>query len=279
MLLVYGIGIYSLINAQDYQPDIHKLVHLQGSKPLITGHRGGFYAQLPENSLAAFNYTLQNACDLPVILELDIKVNRGGNLYVFHDDSLQRCSNGQGKIAEASDDYLKSLFLKNQSGEITSESIPTFDSVLSFAKNKNVVFMLDVKANIWEKVILAIKKHDMESQVIILTFKDEHSRLVYQLAPDCMISVLIPDEKAWKNVLTLGIPFENLIAYISSNTPLSLILEIEKNNIPLMTDVSEHKNKYTNPLPEDFYKELVQKNHLDILISDFPVEVAAIFCN
>lgn len=248
------------------------------SSTLIVGHRGGFYEEMPENSFATYDYTLRQSCQLPIMLEIDIKASKEGDLFVFHDDELSRMTNGQGIITESTTDYLKSLCLKNQKGEITKEKIPLFDSVLNFVKHKNAFLMIDVKAKIWGQVLAMIQKFQMTEKCIILTFKDEDAKLVYQLDTKSQISVLVKDENTWKSIQNLGIPFQNLIAYINQNTSKQVIEKLLKNKIPVMTDVSEHKNHKGLALSADFYLNLIKEKILSILITDFPVILADICC-
>jgi glycerophosphoryl diester phosphodiesterase len=76
--------------------------YLDGDPPLAFAHRGG--ATHPanidlENSRLAF----QTAVDLGYrYLETDVHVTRDGVLMAFHDDTLDRCTTGSGKIHELS---------------------------------------------------------------------------------------------------------------------------------------------------------------------------------
>jgi len=81
---------------------------------LVVGHRGGFDASLPENSLAMFDFTFQNACQQPVAVEFDIRESASGSLYLMHDSTVDRTTNGSGKINLLTDSYLKTLFLKDR---------------------------------------------------------------------------------------------------------------------------------------------------------------------
>jgi glycerophosphoryl diester phosphodiesterase len=74
--------------------------------PLLMAHRGG--AQLaPENTLLAF----QRAVDWwrADILELDVQPTRDGEAVVFHDETLQRTTDGHGLVAEHTLEELRRL--------------------------------------------------------------------------------------------------------------------------------------------------------------------------
>jgi glycerophosphoryl diester phosphodiesterase len=71
---------------------------LEGLRPTLhIAHRGGALLA-PENTLAAFQSAVGRwRTD---ILELDVHATRDGELVVSHDPTLQRCTDGHGRIAE-----------------------------------------------------------------------------------------------------------------------------------------------------------------------------------
>lgn len=74
------------------------------SEPLAIAHRGG--ADLaPENTLAAF--AMSTALGLRYI-ESDIRLTADGELVCFHDELLDRCTTGSGRIAARTSSDLRS---------------------------------------------------------------------------------------------------------------------------------------------------------------------------
>jgi glycerophosphoryl diester phosphodiesterase len=72
----------------------------EGLRPTLhIAHRGGALLA-PENTLAAFRSAVARwRTDM---LELDVHATRDGELVVSHDPTLQRCTDGHGRIAEHS---------------------------------------------------------------------------------------------------------------------------------------------------------------------------------
>lgn len=75
----------------------------------------------PENTLASFRRALSLGAHC---VELDVRAVEG-RLLVFHDDRLERCSNGHGAFAAASFDDLRAL----DAGK--GERIPTLEEVVA----------------------------------------------------------------------------------------------------------------------------------------------------
>ncbi|MDP7447863.1 MAG: glycerophosphodiester phosphodiesterase family protein, partial [Candidatus Latescibacteria bacterium] len=62
----------------------------------VTAHRGAS-GEYPENTAAAF----QAATDLAVdAIEFDVRLTRDEGLVVIHDDSVDRISDGEGRVAD-----------------------------------------------------------------------------------------------------------------------------------------------------------------------------------
>jgi len=93
----------------------------------IYAHRG-FHNKpdIPENSIAAFKRAIERGFGA----ELDVHIIKDGNLVVFHDSDLERCTGVKGIIEELTLEQVKSLRLEG-----TDETIPTFDEVLSLFEN------------------------------------------------------------------------------------------------------------------------------------------------
>ncbi len=86
---------------------------------IIFGHRGAM-GHAFENSIASFKKALELNCRW---IELDV-YNVENNLVVFHDDRLERCTNGFGRISDKTYSEISDLRLKN------GERIPLLKEVL-----------------------------------------------------------------------------------------------------------------------------------------------------
>jgi glycerophosphoryl diester phosphodiesterase len=249
---------------------------LEQSRPLICGHRGGFYPDYPENSLAAIDHTASSVSSA-VIVEFDLRRSKDGTLFLMHDQTVDRTTNGLGNITELTDAYIKSLVLKTATGELSKEKVPTYKDLLEYAAKKNVLLMFDAKGDVWPEAIQRITEKKLLHKSIFLTFTPADAEKVYSLSKDVKISALIKTEKDWETIRNLSIPEKNLIAYVDRKTDLALIEQIRRAGIPLMADVSENAGGRTFPFPPEFYIQLVDRLKLDILITDYPIGASSAF--
>ena len=79
----------------DQRTDRPQRAFLAHDGPLFFAHRGGS-ALAPENTLVAYEKGLSYGADA---LELDIHPTRDGEIVVFHDDTLDRTTDGSGRVS------------------------------------------------------------------------------------------------------------------------------------------------------------------------------------
>ena len=110
---------------------------LSVGRPLAFAHRGGA-AAWPENTLVAFQGAVQARCDA---IETDLRLTRDGALVAFHDDRVDRTTDGHGLLAEFTLQELQHLDAAHrfspdgQSFPLRGQgiSIPTFDDAVGAA--------------------------------------------------------------------------------------------------------------------------------------------------
>jgi len=73
-------------------------VGFPGAKPRLFGHRGAA-GVAPENTLPSFRRALADGVD---VFELDVHATRDGEVVVLHDPTLERTTDGVGRIASLS---------------------------------------------------------------------------------------------------------------------------------------------------------------------------------
>lgn len=279
IIFVFLISLEALAGLS--QTDLNKLsesVLSHQKVPLIVGHRGGYEADLPENSLSLFDYTYNNSCRNHIAVEFDIKQSASGSLFVLHDSTVDRTTNGSGRISQLTDSYINTLFLKDANGNITKDRIPLFSDVLKHFKDKNVMLMLDVKGKICSEVISIVEDIKMESKCIILTFNQSNTRFVKETTDKILISALVRNKTEWESLLKLHIPSQQLLAYVNKETPLDLINEICQSEVKVMTDMSENIFNNSQHFEPEYYRNFLTKMKLEIMITDYPVYVNKLFC-
>ena len=88
--------------------------------PLLA-HRG-FSAKYPENTLMAFRKAIQSGADG---IECDLQKTKDQIFVILHDDTIDRTSNGKGRIEDLTWDEIKGFDFGQ------GETIPTLDALLT----------------------------------------------------------------------------------------------------------------------------------------------------
>jgi glycerophosphoryl diester phosphodiesterase len=108
----------------------------------IVAHRGAM-SDKPENTMTAFRHAVDLGAD---IVEIDLWTSADGHLFILHDPTLDRTTNGSGDATEYTLEELQSLDAGSWFGEEwAGERIPSFPEVLEWAAEENVTLLLDLK--------------------------------------------------------------------------------------------------------------------------------------
>ncbi|MDF2644645.1 MAG: glycerophosphodiester phosphodiesterase [Paenibacillus sp.] len=128
-------------------------------------HRG-YPRKVPENTLASF----QAALDLSYShLELDVQLTKDGVPVVIHDTTVNRTTNGKGRVVDFTFDELRKL---DAGG---GGQIPTLEEVLQLANGKaKVDIELKQSGNLYpgleQKVLDVVRSCDALDQVFVTSF-------------------------------------------------------------------------------------------------------------
>lgn len=102
---------------------------------MIFAHRGD-WRNAPENSLRAFKNCIDAGIDG---IEIDVHLTKDGELVLMHDNTLDRTTNGTGKVSDKTLMEIKKLYLKSPLGVVTHQRVPTFRELLQLAKGKILI--------------------------------------------------------------------------------------------------------------------------------------------
>lgn len=164
--------------------------HEDQNRPLVIAHRGGA-GLAPENTLVAFQKALNLGVD---VLEFDVQMTKDGHLVVIHDETVDRTTNGEGKVAQLTLEELKSLDAGYRYKDIRGHyiyrgqgvTIPTVEEV--FQEFPDALFNIELKTNsddeedssngdspdieVADKLWALIDQYQVHDQVVVLSFSE-----------------------------------------------------------------------------------------------------------
>ena len=175
----------------------------------VHGHRGA-RAMRPENTLPAFEYAIAQGVDA---IELDMAVTRDNVIVVSHDPVLEPpvCSGPQPKavIRELTLAQVRQwdcgavrnpAFARQEPAPGTR--VPTLDEVFALAPKGRFLFNIETKIfaqqpeltpppeEFARMVLEMIRKHHLESRVVLQSFDFRTLRAMKRLAPEIRLSAL-----------------------------------------------------------------------------------------
>ncbi len=249
---------------------LRELFHYDSLRiPMISAHRGGPEAGYPENCLPTFEKTLSRHF---AIIEFDVQLSKDGKLVVMHDSTLDRTSNGIGKVSEKTWKELKKVRLEDPQGKVTAFRIPTLNQVLKWAKNRTVL-TVDTKRGLSPRIIVeAIQKNKAHPYAIIITYNFQTAKEYYQLDSNLFFSVTVRNMEDLRRLDESGIPARQVFAFVGVSEPeKALYDELHRRGILCMVGTMHNlDNKFASGDRAVFYNLI--KNGADMLSSDLPAE-------
>lgn len=169
---------------------------------LRIAHRGGSLLA-PENTLTAF----RQALTLPIdAIELDVQITCDGQAVVFHDNTVDRLTEGSGNILDLSLSDLRSLNAAANfaGGWPQREIIPTLREVLALlwggkqvcieVKNSKRDGVYGRYPRIAETVVEEVRAAGMLEQVVLISFDWQILADIKALAPKLSLGIIVGRE-------------------------------------------------------------------------------------
>jgi glycerophosphoryl diester phosphodiesterase len=169
-------------------------------KPLLLAHRGAS-ACAPENTLAAFQLAMQQGAHG---VELDAKLSADGEMVVMHDDSVDRTTNGCGKVNELPLAALRELRPGGRfSDRFPEEKIPTLIEVLETLGRQAIINIeltnySSPRDGLPELAAGLVERMEMQANVLFSSFLPANLKRVRRRLPQARVAILaLPGLAGW----------------------------------------------------------------------------------
>lgn len=172
----------------------------QFPRPTIFAHRGAS-AHAPENTLSAFELAIEHGADA---IEFDVQLSADDQVVVIHDSTVERTTNGSGKVRQLTLAALKQLDAGAYfDSTFLGERIPTLDEVFDAVGNR-ILMNIELKPEfssrylLPEKVAQAIRRHHMQARVLFSSFDPLILRQMKKFLPETPCGLLaLPGFGGW----------------------------------------------------------------------------------
>lgn len=228
-------------------------------------HRG--YSRAPENTLPAFIQSKEKGFE---IVETDVRFTLDDIPVLLHDESIDRTSNGSGKIKELYLSDVKRLdFGSWKKEEYTGTQIPTFEEFVSFCRDNGLKMYVELKTILTEKqaknLLNIIESYNMSNSCTFISFYSSSistiARINNQFRFGMLISSNIEDLKAFVNVAKRFIQQSHLFvdaSYEIADNDFINYCKTENFPLELWTvnnlEVIKIKDSYISGITSDYLK-------------------------
>ena len=135
----------------------------QTRKVVAISHRGEHLVR-PENTIPAFQEAIRVGADF---IEVDVQTTKDGKLVLSHDATVDRCTNGTGRIADMTFEQVEAVDAGVKRGaDYAGVKIPTFAEVIDLARGKIGVYV-DIKNASAHDLVDHIDGHGMTRNVVM----------------------------------------------------------------------------------------------------------------
>lgn len=175
-------------------------------RPLVVAHRGASRAA-PENSLSALRRAADEGADG---VEFDVQRCGSGELVVFHDRTLARCTGVVGTVAETPLEALRALTLDRLDRFDAGEGIPTLAEWLAEAP-AGLLLNLEVKvdtladADVATACVLALQATRRGASCLVSSFHPAALGFAAAADPHIARGALVDGASGWAARLALGL--------------------------------------------------------------------------
>ncbi len=171
-------------------------------------HRG-VNEMAPENTIPAFKAAIDMGLDY---VEIDIRCTKDAHLVLSHDETVDRVTDGSGKVSDLALDELKGLDAGSWFDDrFRGLSIPTFQEVLEVCEG-HIGIYLDLKEAPLDPVLATLSRYGMIGDTVVYSDLDTLAKLK-ELEPGLRV---MPGPGIWLRVP--GIP-----AAIVNNLPAEVL--------------------------------------------------------
>ena len=153
-------------------------------------HRGASeYA--PENTLSSFYLGLMQGANG---IETDVQRTKDGALVLFHDGTVDRVSDGTGKVSELTLDELKALKITGKCTTGFYDRIVTLREFLEKFSHYNIRFAIELKGpGVEEETLAMAKEFGILSKTTFTSFNFDYISKIKELDPNARIGWLVKE--------------------------------------------------------------------------------------
>jgi len=217
--------------------------------PFVVGHRGAAGLE-PENTIRSINRAIDIGVDA---VEVDVRRSKDGELVIMHDPTVDRTTNGHGRVSSFTLKELKAL----DAGK--GERVPTLDELISSMRGKVDLFIEIKEPETVPDIVDHIEEEGVAPSTTFVSFFHNSLLEAKQLSPYSRCGAIFSCDPADPSRLALDVKADLVLpnhSYMTERT----VREAHARKLLVQT--------WTVNNPDDLAR--VVKFGVDGVASDFP---------
>ncbi len=230
----------------------------------VVAHRGAMKFA-PENTIAAFEKAHQMGAD---IVEMDIRQTKDGVLIIMHDKTVDRTTNGTGKVSDLTLKEIKQLDAGSWFGEdYKGTEVPTLEEALIAIKGK-LIPDIDFKSGDVKPLVELLEKHGFLEEAQVTTWSSNWDHLKGLLLVTDKLLIRPSPKKVNHRIAALKEALNPPVVNLEGDeTSKALIDEIHNSNMKAWVNcLKKYDNKKSMKKAIAAGADYIQADNLDILI-------------
>jgi len=225
----------------------------------IVAHRGANHLA-PENTIAATIKCVELGIDY---VEVDVRTSSDGVLYILHDATLDRTTNGTGLIRDRDSGYIDNLDAGSWFDEaFAGERVPRLKPYLESFKGSIKVYF-DVKDADLADLVSLVEETGFADDCFFWFSKDDRARELRQLDSQIPLKMNAVDVPGLERVLDYN---PQIIEYRLENLTPDFVVFAKKHNLKLMAHALEDGAESKYPEIIDSAADMVNLDKADLMI-------------
>lgn len=226
---------------------------------VVIAHRGNHQVK-PENTLAAIEEAIKAGADY---VEIDLRTTKDGHLVLCHDETVDRTTNGKGRVQDLTWEEVSKLAVVSKDGK--EYRIPEFREILKICKDRINIY-LDFKDADVAETYRQIKAGGMEKQVVVYLNKIEQYIAWRKNEPAMPLMASLPESINTKEDL-LALLDKMQLEVLDNVKDTAMLAVARKNGINVWLDVQgtdENPAKWSEAMRKGI--QGVQTDHPEALV-------------
>ena len=169
LVLSIGVAFSAMSCAQQpiFETRVEKILYEMNDPNsnhiVVISHRGD-WRNYPENSIPAIESVIRMGVD---IMELDVKMTKDSVLILMHDKTIDRMTNGKGKVSDITYDSLMTFNMRRAHNIVTdSIKVPTLREALLCCKDR-ILVNVDHAYPYYEQIVKLTEELGVANQVLM----------------------------------------------------------------------------------------------------------------